>query len=147
MLEMSVSSTNISAYSRWRQVANSTFHNSVIQVCPLLLDVSFQFVDIWDLATHGRRRFRAYNIMSYYTFHDFYNNDWQSWLWLFNNSLKYTRKCVHGSICHFKFSKVVLAHISCEVGIICIVFLCIYFRTCLLMSSKSVHIWQTQSKK
>ena len=35
-----------------------------------------------------------------------------------------------GSICHFKFPKVVLAHILGEMGTLCIVLLNVYFRTC-----------------
>jgi len=64
MLQVSASSTNASACRRWRNVANLTFHNSVIQICPLVLDASFQFVDIGDLGvgTRWRRTFRAYNV-------------------------------------------------------------------------------------
>jgi len=41
-----------------------------------------------------------------------------------NDSLKCTRNyCVYGSICPFKFPKVVLARISGEVGTLCIVLL------------------------
>jgi len=32
-------------------LANNTFNNSVIQICPLVLDASFQFADIRDLVT------------------------------------------------------------------------------------------------
>jgi len=54
---------------------------------------------------------------TYYTFNDFLHNNCHSCLWLFDDSLKCTCKyCVDGSICHFKFPKVVLAHILCEVG-------------------------------
>jgi len=38
---------------------------------------------------------------------------------------------VHGSVCHFKFPKVVLAHILGEVGSLCINFLNVYSRTCM----------------
>ena len=63
-------------------------------------------------------------------------------------SLKCTCKyCVHGSICHFRFPKVVLAHILGEVGILCTVLLSVYCRTYLPILLKSVHIWQTQSEK
>ena len=55
-----------------------------------------------------------------------------SCLSLFNDSLKcICNYCVDGSICHFIFSKVVLAHISGEVGSLCTVLLSIYSRTCL----------------
>ena len=67
-----------------------------------------------------------------YTFDNFRNNNWQSFLKLFNDSLKCTCKyCVDGSICHFKFPKVVLAHILSEVGTFCIVLLNISSRTCI----------------
>ena len=50
-------------------------------------------------------------------------------LWLFNDSLKCTCKyCVDGSICDFKFSKVVLAHLG-EMGMLCTVLLNVYSRT------------------
>jgi len=39
--------------------------------------------------------------------------------------------CVQGSIFHFKFSKVVLAHILAKVGILCTILLSIYSGTCL----------------
>jgi len=57
-----------------------------------------------------------------YPFDDFWDNDCQSCFWTFHHSLKCTRKyCVHDSICHLKFPKVVLAHILGEVGTFCIV--------------------------
>jgi len=36
--------------------------NSVIQICLLVLDASFQFVDVRDLSTRWRRIFRAYDV-------------------------------------------------------------------------------------
>jgi len=54
---------------------------------------------------------------TYYTFDGFWDNNCQACLLLFNDSLKWTCKyCVDGSICQFIFPKVVLAHISGEVG-------------------------------
>ena len=53
-------------------------------------------------------------------------------LWLFNDSLKCTCKyCVYSSICHFRFPKVVLAHVISEVGTFCTVLLAVSSRTCL----------------
>ena len=46
---MSASSANASAQTL-APLTNSTF-NSVIQICPLVLDASFRFVDIRDLGT------------------------------------------------------------------------------------------------
>jgi len=45
---MFTSSMNASAQA---PLANNTFSNSVIQICPLVLDASFQFADIRDLST------------------------------------------------------------------------------------------------
>jgi len=50
MLEMSASSANASAQTL-APLANNMFNNSMIQICPLVLDASFQFVDIRDLGT------------------------------------------------------------------------------------------------
>jgi len=47
---MFTSSTNASAQAL-ASLANNTFNNSVIQICPLVLDASFQFADIRDLST------------------------------------------------------------------------------------------------
>jgi len=53
---------------------------------------------------------------------------------LFNDSLKCTlQHCVVGAILHFKFPKVVLAHILDEVGTFCILSLSVYPRMCLPM--------------
>jgi len=48
MLEMSASSANASAQTL-APLDNSTFNNSATQICPLVLDASYQFVDIRDL--------------------------------------------------------------------------------------------------
>jgi len=52
------------ALRRWRHVANSTLNNSVIQMCSLVLDALFPFVDIRDLGARWswRRAFRAYDV-------------------------------------------------------------------------------------
>jgi len=51
---------------------------------------------------------------------------------VFNDSLKCTCKYwIDGSICHFKFPNVVLAHVLGEVGILFIVLLSVSSRTCL----------------
>jgi len=50
MLEMSASSANASMQTLV-PLTSSTFNNSVIQICPLVLDASFQFIDIRDLGT------------------------------------------------------------------------------------------------
>ena len=58
------------------------------------------------------------------------DNNCQSCLSLFNDSLKFTcNYCVDGSIWHFEFPKVVLARISGEVGTLCTVLLSVYSGT------------------
>ena len=88
------------------------------------------------------------NDVTDYTFDDFQDNDYQSCLWLSNDSFKCTCKyCVDGSICHVKFPKVVLAHISSAMGTFtkfCSVFIPVHVYQSLL---KSVYIRQTQSTK
>jgi len=83
-----------------------------------------------------------------YTFDDFCNNCCWTCLWLFNDFLKCTRKyCVDGSICHFKFPKVVLAHILEKVGILCIALLSVYSRTCLpIVIEIGLYLTDTQQK-
>ena len=54
-------------------------------------------------------------------------------LQLFSDSLKcslHCKYCVDSSICHFKFPKVVLAHVIGEVGTFCTVLLAVSSRTC-----------------
>ena len=77
----------------------------------------------------------------YYLFDTFWDKSCQSCLWLFNDSLKYTRKyCVDSSICHLKFPKVELAYILGEVGTLCIVLLSVYSYQFFIEIN---HIWQT----
>jgi len=73
---------------------------------------------------------------------------WRFWrqlpvvLWLFNDSLKCKCKyCINGSICHFKFLKVVLAHILGDVGTFCIILLKVFLAGhAYQFSLKSVYI-------
>ena len=56
--------------------------------------------------------------------------------------------CVDGSICHFKFSKVVLAQILGEVGILCTALLSVYSRTCLpIFIEINLSVTDTEQKK
>ena len=66
-----------------------------------------------------------------------------------NDSLKCAcNYCVAGSICHFKFPKVVLARISGEVGTLCTVLLSVYSRTCLpIFIEIGSYLTDTQQKK
>ena len=74
---------------------------------------------------------------------NFWDNNYQSCLWLFDDSLKCTCKYfVDGSIFHIIFPKVVLAHIVGEVGILCKVLLSVSSRICL-----PIFIEMTSSKK
>jgi len=76
-----------------------------------------------------RQTFRAYDCkddVTYYTFDDFRQVIFVALQWFIKCTCKY---CVDGSICHFKFSKALLAHILGEVGTFCIALLSISSRT------------------
>jgi len=88
------------------------------------------------ICTCWRQTFRAYDWykddVNYYISDDFWDNSCQSFLYPFNNSLKCICKlCVDGSICHFKFLKVVTAQILGKEGIFCIVLLSVCSQACL----------------
>jgi len=87
----------------------------------------------------------------YCTFDDFRDNNFHLCLWLFIVSLKYTcNYCVDGSICYFKFPKVVLARISdevTEVSTLCTVLLIVYSEFACHFLLKLIHILQTQTKR
>ena len=51
------------------------------------------------------------------------------------------------SICHFNFHNILLACISGKVGPLCTVLLSVYLETCQPIFIKTVHNWQTQSKR
>jgi len=82
---------------------------------------------------------------AYYTFDDCWDKICQSCLWLISDLLKCTcHYCVDGLICHFKYSKIVLARTSLKVYI---VLWSVYLVHAYQFLLKSVHIWQTRAKE
>ena len=104
-----------------RQVANGIFYE---QICPLVLDASFQFVDIWDLGTHWRRTFRACSGATYYTSDDLRDNNCR-------RVCGYSVPCLRLNLSLQVSQGSANTYILGEVGTICIVLLSVYYRTCL----------------
>jgi len=46
----------------WRYIAKYKLNHTVIQICSLVLDASFQLVDMRDLGMQWRRTFWVYNV-------------------------------------------------------------------------------------
>jgi len=86
--------------------------------------------------------------ITYYTFAHFEDNNCQSCLWLFNDSLKRTcMSCIDGSMCDFNFPKIVLAHISGEVKNFCTALLSVPSMTCLpIFTEISSYLTNTEQK-
>ena len=80
----------------------------------------------------------------------FLDNNCQSCLWLFNDPFKCScNQSFDGLMCHFKFSKVMLAFILGKVGTICTALLSVYSWTCLPISVTEIgsYLTGTEQKK
>jgi len=132
----------------WRRIKNESMnsvnHAFIERVVGVVAPASTCLRSCW------RQTFRAYDVKTMWLttrsmiFETITDSGFVAIQWFIKMYMyKY---CVNSSICHFKFSKVVLAHVIGEVGTFCTVLLAGSSRTCVPICIVIDSYWPTQSK-
>jgi len=128
---MSTSSKNASAYRCWCHVANGTFDNRWFRSAHsfMMHGFSCQHLQSWYML---EANIRVYTVkMMWLTTRLMIFDATASHVFGYSMIHSNVHVSTDSSICDFKFPKVMLAHISGEVGTLCPFLLSVYSRTCL----------------